>query len=602
MYCNFTVPIPVAPGKICRQKAKSGTYIHVITSRHYDPAKGYSVPDRTSIGKVDPDNPEQMYPNEQFFVHFPQTALPEAQPCSSRSSLLHAGSYVAIDRVARDYALPEMLEKHFADKAGLVLDLASYMIVEGKNQGQYYPDYAYEHPLFTKGMKVYGDSTVSAFLNSVTDDQINGFLNDWNARRDHRSRIYVSYDSTNKACQAGDIDFVEFGKAKVDVGLPIFNLAVAFDKTNKVPLFYERYPGSINDVSQFKCFVDKAYAYNYRHIGFILDRGYFSRANIEYMDEKKYQFIIMVKGCKPLVSSLIDEMRGNFELKTENQFQDQLLSGVTIKRKLYAEDAKERYFHLYFNAHKLAKELEEFKRKIETMRKVIHEHIGQEVSFAAPYTDYFEFYYDKDGKLLCEQDKSEAQTRARERCGYFCIVTSEAMSAEDAYHLYRGRDTSEKLFSADKSFIGSKSMRVHSAEAVTAKIFVEFIALIVRNRIYNLLKQQMLALPVKKNFLTVPAAIKELEKIEMIRINNGVYQLDHAISRNQEIILSAFGISKDEVKAKIAKIAAEIADSDSGGTGTDADTDVDEQPDDTTDDMDFFAEVDDAEDEIIGSD
>ena len=44
-----------------------------------------------------------------------------------------------------------------------------------------------------------------------------------NADRCKRERIYISYDSTNKNCQAGDIDIVEFGAAKVDAGLPIFN-------------------------------------------------------------------------------------------------------------------------------------------------------------------------------------------------------------------------------------------------------------------------------------------------------------------------------------------------------------------------------------------
>jgi hypothetical protein len=34
------------------------------------------------------------------------------------------------------------------------------------------------------------------------------------------------------------------------------------------------YPGSINDVSQFKYMVDRAIDYNYKNIGFILDRGY----------------------------------------------------------------------------------------------------------------------------------------------------------------------------------------------------------------------------------------------------------------------------------------------------------------------------------------
>ena len=51
------------------------------------------------------------------------------------------------------------------------------------------------------------------------------------------------------------------------------------------------------------------------------------------------------------------------------------------------------------------------------------------------------------------------------------------------------------------------------------RIFVEFIALIVWNRIYSLLKETMLRLEDRQNYLTVPKAIRELEKIEMVRIN-----------------------------------------------------------------------------------
>lgn len=64
-------------------------------------------------------------------------------------------------------------------------------------------------------------------------------------------------------------------------------------------------------------------------------------------------------------------------------------------------------------------------------------------------------------------------------------------------------------------------MRVQSAQALSAKIFIEFIALIVRNRIYNLLKEMMLRLETRPNYMTVPAALRGLEKIEMVRRNNG---------------------------------------------------------------------------------
>lgn len=40
------------------------------------------------------------------------------------------------------------------------------------------------------------------------------------------------------------------------------------------------------------------------------------------------------------------------------------------------------------------------------------------------------------------------------------VITSEKMTASQALIQYKGRDISEILFRADKSFIGSKSKRV----------------------------------------------------------------------------------------------------------------------------------------------
>ena len=106
-----------------------------------------------------------------------------------------------------------------------------------ENAGQYYPDFAYDHPLFSKNMHIYSDSKVCRLFKNVTSEQMNGFLDDWNKSKNHKDRIYISYDSTNKNCQAGDIDLLEYGKAKVDTGSAIFNLALAFDKNNRVPFY-----------------------------------------------------------------------------------------------------------------------------------------------------------------------------------------------------------------------------------------------------------------------------------------------------------------------------------------------------------------------------
>ena len=84
--------------------------------------------------------------------------------------------------------------------------------------------------------------------------------------------------------------------------------------------------------------------------------------------------------------------------------------------------------------------------------------------------------------------------------------------------------------------------------------FIEFVALIVRNRIYNLLKEQMIRMETKQKYMTVPAAIRELEKIEMVRRNGRNYKLDHAVTRTQKLILNSFGLDETVIKKELRNI------------------------------------------------
>jgi len=91
----------------------------------------------------------------------------------------------------------------------------------------------------------------------------------------HSQKIYISYDSTNKNGQAGEIDFVEY--------------------------------------SQLQYSLEKANGYGYKNVGSILDRGYFSKENIHYMDKCGYEFVIMMKGMKEFVKNLVLQVKGTFE-------------------------------------------------------------------------------------------------------------------------------------------------------------------------------------------------------------------------------------------------------------------------------------------------
>lgn len=82
--------------------------------------------------------------------------------------------------------------------------------------------------------------------------------------------------------------------------------------------------------------------------------------------------------------------------------------------------------------------------------------------------------------------------------------------------------------------------------------------------------------------MTVLGAIRELDKMEMTRLNGGHYLLDHALTKNQKIIFQSFGLSVEKVfeevkvltEKLIAAVDEKIVEKDVG-EDEDAETEVD---------------------------
>lgn len=551
MYLDYLVNIPDVRGKITFRSKGNARYVYYECFRTYNASKQYTTVKRVTIGKVSDDDESKMRPNENFRKYFPEIEVPEEKDVN-RSSCLRAGVYMVVNQVVKKLELDKKLEGVFGSKAaGMILDFATYSIVTESNAAQYYPDYAYNHPLFTADMKIYSDATVSDFFRSINENQRQSFLDCWNEERSKRERIYISYDSTNKNCEAGNISMVEYGAAKADAGLPIFNYAIGYDINNSEPLMYEKYPGSINDVSQLQFMVEKVKSYGYRNIGFILDRGYFSKENLRYMDNNGFSFIIMVKGCKEFICDQVRRYKGNFENDWGNQISEFGVYGKTVHTFVYSGDTKKRYVHIYYSAAKAAGERARLEENIQEMQSYLARYQDTDHEFGPTFQKYFHMHYNKEtGHFVYGEPNLQIIRDELDMCGYFAIISSEKMDAKEAIGLYKNRDVSEKVFRADKSYLGNNCLRVASEEAASTKIFVGFIALIIRCQIYTALKNKAKELVKKPNYLTVPAAVRELEKIEMTRHLDKVYRLDHAVTKTQSVILSAFGIDATHVKYK----------------------------------------------------
>lgn len=610
MYFDFRAEIPKETGQIVRLKHRNGTtYINYEYDRIYDKDKHYSKPKRTTIGKQCEDNADQMYPNRRFYEFFPNVDMPDtvdSEPQRSRS--IKIGTFMVIRKIIQDYSLDKTMRDLLGDDCGLFLDLAAYTIVSEDNAAQYYPAYAYEHPLMTTDMHPYSDSSICRFLKRVTTDQSEAFLDKWNASMDHRDKIYISYDSTNKDCSSGAIDIAEPGHPKDKSDKPIFNYSIAYDVKDRVPLIYEAYPGSIVDVSELTIMVQRVISYHYRSIGFIIDRGYFSEPNLNFLRKCGFSFIVMMKGMRALVKETVKKVKGTFEQKRECYISPFGDYGTTVEAKLYPADQVNSYLHIYYSTSKANAETQRINADVDSLEKWLKQHHGSvEDSFKlkGKALDYFELIWSDpddnddnkkadtggdqkpdgkkvksaDGKegskqtkkkprvLVLEKERTDVIDQELEMAGYFVLVTSEKMTAEKALMLYKSRDASEKLFRGDKSYLGDDSMRVYSENSVEAKIFIEFVALIIRNKMYTCLVDAKSESGSKAKYMTVPAAIAELEKISLIRASGDgdlgkPYYLGHALSATQKTILKAFGMDARYMEKNIMILGNELKKSD----------------------------------------
>lgn len=154
-----------------------------------------------------------------------------------------------------------------------------------------------------------------------------------------------------------------------------------------MPLFYEEYAGSVNDVSRLQFMLMKAAAYGYKNAGFILDRGYFSEINVRFMDKNGFDFLIMVKGCKDLVNEAVLKHRGSFKDEWENAIPYYDVSGITVREKLFKKGTEDRYLHIYYSDYREAKERSKLNNEIWAQKEYLTSLIGTNTKIERGYTE-----------------------------------------------------------------------------------------------------------------------------------------------------------------------------------------------------------------------
>lgn len=529
--------------KIYRQR--DCVYVYHVTGSEYKKDKQYVVEKRVCIGKMIDD--ENMNPNDNFFQYFEiEGGIDEDPP--RFSDAVQVGAPTLIFKVMEDLKISELLNSiHGEQDAALIKDLVSYMIIRETSTMQHYSNFIWNH--LTESEKIWDDSKISEFFkNEIDYAQTELFVSKWNEIQPEHSGIYISYDSTNMNTKAEGVEMAEYGHAKEDSSVPQVNISYAVNHADSTPLFYEMYPGSIIDNTQCTHMVDRAREYGYKNVGLILDRGYFSAGNIRYFDRMGYDFLMMVKNNSGLVAEKIKDARLPLFTKAKYYLPEHDVYAMT-KTGTLGDEMTVRYFHIYYDNVRASMErneyLKQMQKKEEHLQKKVDEKIRRKEDLRA-YEKHFKLKYDSNGYLQSYKRNENEIQKEIDRLGFFVIVTSKEMTSSEALDIYRKRDSVEKVFRMLKTGLEYDTFRVHSQNSLESKTYVMFIASIVRNYIFQGLKEIGRKEKDKKNY-TVPAAIGELEKVAIVKNSKDVYIRKYGLTAKQKKIYRQFGITESYI-------------------------------------------------------
>lgn len=536
------------PANTREKPQNDNIYIYYVLESIYNPSTKYNTDKRICIGKK--FNETKMYPNDNYFKYFssPEEYLletPEFSDC------IKVGAMTVFDMTISRLGISNMLNFIFGDYSNIYKDLVYYYTFGFDTVTQYYKYFIREYYSYCN--KIYSDSQISKILNTLTDDNISNFLNSWNNMNNDKKDILIDFDGTNINSSISDSSLSEYGKAKDDEGLPQINLSYAIDHKTGIPLFYELYPGSITDMSQTKIMIDKAknYGYSDNNITFVLDRGMFSKQNLDYLEENGFKYIIMAKCSLELIhNSIISNMN-----IIKNQFRYFIKShdlyGITVERDIF-KDKKVKYLHIYYDDEKAMEERRILSSNLafyEECLKSILDEKKMRKSDLKPYKKYFIFEEDKDGYITSYEFNNEIIQKEIDLCGFFAIVTKDKLETNYVIDEYRKRDIVEKTFRDIKSYMKMNKFRVHNDTKIKTKTFLAFISAIVKSELSNKLKEYLH----NNSSETLITAFKEIAKIEVTKIND-VYVRKYALTSKQKKILNELNIAEDNINGYIKLI------------------------------------------------
>ena len=532
-------------GIVTQTDKRSGiTYAYETTYR-WDKEKKQSRAKRICVGKVDQQTGEIVPTRGR--ARKGESKIPDPLPVKRgpkpfvATRHLYYGATYLLEAFADQIGLTTDLKACFPDIYTKLLSVAFYLILEDNN-----PLYRFEkwnlthrHPY---GKDIASPRSSELFA-AITDDQIANFLRLQAKRRVEEE--YWAYDSTSISSYSESLLQAQWGKNKENDKLPQINLLLVFGEKSGLPFYYRKLAGNIPDSKTVKHLLEDLDILGFGKTKFVMDRGFYSKANINGLYKDHVKFLVGAKLSLSFIKKNLDRvyddirMFNNYDegLSTYgytvtadwDYTQDRPYKGDTIK------DKRRIYIHYYYSIERGADEEQAFDKKIATL----HRELLSGNTVEAHATAYSKYFVVKETPRRGRQVtfKDDVIKAARRNIGYFALITNEKMDAFTALHLYRMKDVVEKAFGNLKDRLNMRRLLAKSEKNLDGKIFNEFIALILISHLDHKMKEANLY-----KMYTMQQLLDTLDVIECFEDKSHALRLGELLNK-QVAIYEALGVA-----------------------------------------------------------
>ena len=476
------------------------TYVYESIS-YWDKEKKQPRSKRKLIGRLDPSTGDVIPTDGRG--HRRKDSRDRVASCQGKEAIPQAtykrkfyGATYLLDRIAEETGISDDLKECFPSDYKKILSIAYFLVLEAHNSLSRFSKWEriHRHP--------YGENIPSQrsseLFQSITEEAKDKFFTLQGKRRIEKE--YWAYDTTSISSYSEQLRQVRYGKNKDGDALAQINLALLFGERSGMPFYYRKLAGNIPDVKTIRHLLQEFVGLGYRKVKLILDRGFYSKANVNGLYQARCKFLMSVSTALSFVKKHIEESRSNLRRwENYNHAHGVYQSSKRMEwncaeegsdKKECATAKKRMHLHLYYDPIKAADDESKLNRRLAALKEEL---LGgnRKENHEASYRKYFQIK-ETPARGIQITAQQEVIDHEKERFGYFALISNDVKDPSEALSRYRNRDMIEKAFDNVKDQLNCRRLLVSSEQGLDGKLFVEFIALIFTSYIKKKMSEQKL--------------------------------------------------------------------------------------------------------------